>query len=173
MGFSRGGGAALYASVKRFQKIWSTSESEAAAYIALYPTCNTIYIDDERVSEHPIRMFHGIPDDYVEITPCRNYYQRLKAKAKDIEMTEFPDTWHAYDYVGYPMVPTVVPPAQTTHCALFEDPVGRIINTATDQPFSYNDACVGRGPHVAYSPAATHATEERVKILLKNVFRVD
>jgi dienelactone hydrolase len=70
MGFSRGGQATLYASLKRFHKMWNAGGIDPAAYIALYPPCITTYIGDTEVSDHPIRMFHGISDDYVEIAPC-------------------------------------------------------------------------------------------------------
>src|SRR5215468_3024371 len=97
MGFSRGGQATLYASLRRFHKMWNPSGVDPAVYIALYPPCITTYIGDTDVSDHPIRMFHGTSDDYVEIGPCRGYFARLKATARDVQMTEYPDTWHAYD----------------------------------------------------------------------------
>ena len=37
MGFSRGGQVALYASMKRFQRLHGPVDQEFAAYIALYP----------------------------------------------------------------------------------------------------------------------------------------
>src|SRR6516164_3222074 len=37
MGFSRGGQAALYATLKRFHKMWNPSGVDPAAHIALYP----------------------------------------------------------------------------------------------------------------------------------------
>jgi dienelactone hydrolase len=173
MGFSRGGQATLYASLKRFHKMWNPGGVDPAAYIALYPPCVTTYIGDTDVSDHPIRMFHGISDDYVEITPCRNYFGRLKMAAKDVQMTEYPDTWHAYDFPTLPSVPTVAQNAQTTHCVLKEEPAGTIVNTATQKPFSYADACMGRNPHVAYSASSTRATEDAVKALLKTVFKLN
>jgi dienelactone hydrolase len=173
MGFSRGAQATLYASLKRFHKIWNAGGVDPAAYIALYPPCVTTYIDDTDVSDHPIRMFQGISDDYVQIAPCRVYFERLKQTAKDVHMTEYPDTWHAFDYPLFPPTPTVVQNGQTTHCVLKEEPVGTIINTATQKPFTYADGCVGRNSHVAYSASSTHATEEAVKALLKTVFNLN
>src|SRR5215831_6890535 len=85
MGFSRGGQATLYASLKRFHRLWNAGGVDPAAYIALYPPCITTYIGDTEVSDHPIRMFHGTSDDYVEIAPCRAYVGRLKQTAKDIQ----------------------------------------------------------------------------------------
>src|ERR1700752_4109677 len=173
MGFSRGGQAALYATLKRFQKMWNPSGIDPAAYIALYAPCITTYIGDTQVTDHPIRIFHGISDDWVEIAPCRAYFKRLKATAKDVQMIEYPNTWHAYDYPSLPSEPINVPYAQTTHCVLKEEPVGTIINTATHKPFTYADDCLGRGAHVAYSAKATHATEEAVRRLLKKVFNLN
>lgn len=173
MGFSRGGQATLYASLKRFHKMWNPSGVDPAVYIALYPPCITTYIGDTDVSDHPIRMFHGTSDDYVEIGPCRGYFARLKATARDVQMTEYPDTWHAYDLPLLPSTPTVAQNAQTTHCVLKEEPIGTIMNSATQKQFSNTDECVGRNPHVAYSASSTHATEDAVKMLLKTVFKLN
>ena len=173
MGFSRGGQAALYATLKRFHKMWNPSGVDPAAHIALYPQCNTTFISDTDVTDHPIRIFHGISDDYVEIGPCRAYFERLKQAGKDVQMTEYPDTWHAFDYPSLSSNPTVVQYGQTTNCVLMEEAAGTITNTATNKPFTYADDCVGRNPHVAYSAKATHATEEAVGILLKEVFKLN
>ncbi len=173
MGFSRGGQATLYASLKRFQKMWNPSGIEPAAYIALYAPCVTTYIDDTQVSDHPIRIFHGTSDDWVEIAPCRAYFERLKRTAKDVQMIELPHAWHAFDYPSLPPRPVVVPYAQTTHCRLKEEPVGTIINVATQKPFTAADNCVGKGAHVAYSAQATQATEDAVRLLLQRVFRLN
>jgi dienelactone hydrolase len=173
MGFSRGGQAALYASVRRFQKMWNPSRIDPAAYIALYPQCNTTYINDTEVTDHPIRIFHGISDDYVEIASCRAYFERLKQAGRDVQMTEYPDTWHAFDYPSLPSTPIVVQNGQTTNCVLMEEMAGTIINTATNKPFTYADDCLGRNPHVAYSAKATHATEDAVRVLLERVFKLN
>ena len=44
MGFSRGGQAALYASFKRFNRMWNTTGVEPAAYIPFYPDCMTTFM---------------------------------------------------------------------------------------------------------------------------------
>jgi dienelactone hydrolase len=64
MGFSRGGQAALYASLQRFHKLWNKSGAQFAAYIPFYPDCATTYQSDTEVVSAPIRIFHGAPDDY-------------------------------------------------------------------------------------------------------------
>jgi dienelactone hydrolase len=172
MGFSRGGQAVLYATLKRFQKMWNPSGIDPAAYIALYAPCITTYIGDTEVTDHPIRIFHGRSDDWVKIAPCRAYLKRLRATSKDVEMTEYRNTWHAFDYPSLPSKPVNIPYAQTTHCVLKEEPVGTIINAATHKPFTYADDCLGRNAHVAYSAKATRATEEAIRSLLEKVFKL-
>jgi dienelactone hydrolase len=173
MGFSRGAQAALYSSLRRFQRLWKSVGIEPAAYIALYPPCTTTYIADTEVSDHPIRIFHGMLDDFVEISPCRSYFERLSASAKDVKMVEYPDTWHGFDYPSMPPTPTVVPNGQTIHCVLKEESIGVIVNTATQRPFTYDDQCVGRNPHVAYSASSTQAVEAAVKHLLRITFKLN
>src|SRR6185503_3704800 len=64
MGFSRGGQAALYASLKRFQKMHGAAGGrDFAAYIPFYASCGTKFIADEEVSPRPIRLFHGAADN--------------------------------------------------------------------------------------------------------------
>jgi dienelactone hydrolase len=53
MGFSRGGQAALYASLKRFNKMWNRSGVDFAAYIPFYPDCATTYMSDTDVADRP------------------------------------------------------------------------------------------------------------------------
>ncbi len=55
MGFSRGGQAALYASLKRFQRMHGpASGRDFAAYIPFYAACGTRFVDDDQVSPNPI-----------------------------------------------------------------------------------------------------------------------
>jgi len=85
IGFSRGGQAALYASVKRFQRMHGpASGRDFAAYIPFYASCGTKFADDDEVSRNPIRMFHGAADNYVPVAPCRDFVGRLKAKGAKI-----------------------------------------------------------------------------------------
>src|SRR5437763_2294814 len=79
MGFSRGGQAALYASLERFHKLWNKSGVQFAAYIPFYPDCSTSYAGDSEVAARPIRIFHGTPDDYNPVKSCKAFVERLKA----------------------------------------------------------------------------------------------
>jgi dienelactone hydrolase len=159
MGFSRGGGAAHWTALKRFLAMHGPKDGLMfAGHIALYPTCNRIFVDSLDVVDRPIRIFHGAADDYIPIAGCRSYVERLKKAGKDISLTEYADAHHIFDN---PVLKTPVKQAQaqtTRRCPLLEEaPDGRIINSQTKQPFTYAaDPCVERGVTVAYH-AQAHA----------------
>ena len=173
MGFSRGGQITLYASVRRFQKLWNDSGIEIAAYIPVYAQCYEGYIDDFDVSG-PIRLFHGVPDDYNPIAPCRSYVERLRKAGKDVQLTEYADTWHVFDLPTNPITPTALPAAQTVrNCVIKEDRPGHVINATSGELFTWQDPCVERGVHVAANPVALKATQDAVKALLTTVFKLE
>src|SRR4051794_12414666 len=71
MGFSRGGQAALYASLKRFHQLWNKSGIDFALYLPFYPDCATTYVEDTVISSSPIRVFGGTVDDYNPLAKCK------------------------------------------------------------------------------------------------------
>jgi dienelactone hydrolase len=165
MGFSRGGQATLYASLKRFQRAYGPEGVTFAAYVPFYASCFTTYIGDEDVSDKPIRLFHGIADDYVPVAPCRAYVERLRKAGRNVTLTEYPDAHHAFDN---PLLKVgLAQQSQTTRrCTMTEEPVGTIINAVTKQPFTMDDPCVERGPNVGYNAAATTAATQAVRDFL-------
>jgi len=159
MGFSRGGQAALYSSMKRFQHQYGPAGQEFAAYLVFYPLCNTTYHEDEDVADKPIRIFHGSADDYAPLAPCRAYVERLKAKGKDVQLTEYLSAAHNFDNRGL-KTPIKLEKAQTSRrCECTEAENGVIVNVKTKQPFTWTDPCVEYGPTLAYNEQA--ATEAR------------
>lgn len=171
MGFSRGGQAALYASLKRFHKLWNRSGIEFAAYIPFYPDCATTFVADTEVTDKPIRIFGGTQDDYNPIALCKAYVERLKAASRDVQLTEYPTASHAFDNPFGPVPPAVVAGGQSVrHCTIREEPTGVLINASTRQPFTYKDPCVEIGPHVGYDAAAAEAAKTSVKEILSTVF---
>src|ERR1700754_1612976 len=96
MGFSRGGQATLFASLDRFNKLWNKSGIRFAAYIPFYPDCSTSYAGDTDVADRPIRIFHGTPDDYNPVASCKAYAARLLEAKRDVVLTEYPDSEHAF-----------------------------------------------------------------------------
>jgi dienelactone hydrolase len=172
MGFSRGGQAALYASLKRFHRMWNKSGVEFAAYIPFYPDCATTFISDTDVADRPIRIFGGTKDDYNPIVLCKPYLERLKAAGHDVELTEYPNAPHSFDNPFGAQPAAASPQSQSVrNCRVREEPAGVLINAATREPFSYQDACVERGPHIGHDPDATRQAKEAVKALVQTVFK--
>lgn len=162
MGFSRGGQAALYAGVKRFQLMYGQTGREFAAYIPFYADCSTTFRDDEDMTNKPIRLFHGSADDYNPIAPCRSYVERLRAKGKDVQLSEYPGAGHFFDARALKK-PVKLDKAQTTRrCQLAESPGGVIVNASTQQLFTYADPCVEYGPTLAYDEKASAEVRKAV-----------
>jgi dienelactone hydrolase len=174
MGFSRGGQAALFASLKRFHQSWNKSGAEFAAYIPFYPDCMTTYLSDTEVADRPIRIFHGTPDDYNPVAPCKAYVERLRSAGRDVQLTEYLNAPHGFDNPLGSATPTPSKNAQTVRrCTIQEETTGLLINAATKEPFTYKDPCVERDPHTGRDPAATDAAKQAVKEFLKAVFKLD
>lgn len=174
MGFSRGGQAALFASLKRFHQSWNKSGIQFAVYIPFYPDCVTTYQSDTQVVDRPIRIFHGTPDDYNPVAPCKAYVERLRSAGRNVQLTEYPNAPHAFDNPLGSLTPSVLKNAQTVRrCTIREEATGQLINAATRQPFTYKDSCVERDPHVGYDPVATQAARQSVKDLLKTLFKLN
>jgi dienelactone hydrolase len=174
MGFSRGGQAALYASLDRFNKLWNKSGVQFAGYIPFYPDCSTTYATDTEVAARPIRIFHGTPDDYNPVASCKAYVTRLQQAKRDVVLTEYPDSQHAFD-VGLLGVSTttVSANAQTArHCHIREGEGGVLINADTDKPFGYSDACIELNPHVGGNPATAEQARKAVSEFLRIVFNL-
>jgi dienelactone hydrolase len=174
MGFSRGGQAALYASLKRFNKLWNRSGVEFAAYLPFYPDCMTTYISDTDVVDRPIHIFGGTPDDYNPIAVCKAYVERLRAAGHAVDVTEYPNAPHAFDNPLGARPAAVAAKSQSVRsCRIREEAIGQLINTSTNQPFTYKDACVVHGPHIGYDPVAAQAANTAVAAFFKALFKLD
>jgi dienelactone hydrolase len=172
MGFSRGGQATLYASLKRFQKMHGPKGASFAAYIPFYPSCATTYLDDEDVADRPIRVFHGVADDYVPVGPCRTYVGRLRKAGKDVELTEYPAAHHMFDWSALKS-PVRLAQAQTArHCRTEETANGVVVNSETKQPFTNKDPCVERAATIAYDSQAHGEAQRAVRDLARRVLKV-
>jgi dienelactone hydrolase len=174
MGFSRGGQAALYASLDRFNKLWNKSGVAFAGYIPFYPDCSTSYATDTEVAARPIRIFHGTPDDYNPVASCKAYVARLQDAKRDVVLTEYPDSPHAFDagLLGNNVV-TVSANAQTArNCHIREGEGGLLINADTQAPFGYTDGCIELNPHVGGNPATAEQARKAVSDFLLALFKL-
>jgi dienelactone hydrolase len=174
MGFSRGGQAALYASLERFNKLWNKSGAQFAGYIPFYPDCSTTYATDTEVAARPIRIFHGTPDDYNPVASCKAFVARLQDAKRDVVLTEYPDSQHAFDagLLGVSAV-TVSTNAQTArNCRIREGEGGVLMNADTQAPFGYKDACIELNPHVGGNPTTAEAARKAVVEFLQTLLKL-
>jgi dienelactone hydrolase len=174
MGFSRGGQAALYASLDRFHKLWNKSGAQFAAYIPFYPDCSTTYATDTEVAARPIRIFHGTPDDYNPVASCKAYLGRLQEAKRDVELTEYPDSAHGFDLglLGLSTVRVSANSQTARNCTIREGEAGVLMNAATNAPFGYKDACIELNPHVGGNPATAEAARKAVSDFLRTLLKL-
>jgi len=128
MGFSVGGKASLYSSVKRFQQLWGASEHEFAAFVSFYPACNIRFDKDEDVSNKPIRVFHGAQDEWSSPSVCKEYIDLLIAAGNDVEITVYDKAHHGFDSKSEQGAPSSVSGTFHVNCRFKEDrQIGEIV----------------------------------------------
>jgi dienelactone hydrolase len=174
MGFSRGGQAALYASLDRFNKLWNKSGVQFAGYIPFYPDCSTRYLTDTEVAARPIRIFHGTPDDYNPVASCKAYVARLQQAKRDVVLTEYPDSAHGFDagLLGLSTVAVSTNAQTARHCHIREGEGGVLMNADTEAPFGYKDTCIEFNPHVGGNPATAEEARKAVDEFLRALFKL-
>ncbi|CDM60950.1 MULTISPECIES: dienelactone hydrolase family protein [Rhizobium] len=170
IGFSRGGSAALYTSMRRFQALHGPTKARIAAHLSFYPACNIHFVDELDIADAPVREFHGAADDTTLAATCLDYITRLNAAGKDAVMTEYPGAHHGFDNPDARFV-SVIQSAQSSRNCQRREEDGKVLNVETGKPFTFNDACVELGSTVGYDKAATEAAQATVKRFLTGVFR--
>lgn len=166
MGFSRGGTASLYGSLKRFHELYGPKTGKIAGYLPFYPSCNFGLIRGTELVDEPVREFHGSADDGSSATTCKAYIDGLAAAGVDIEMTIYDGARHAFDASLARFVVKDDNGQHSFDCMRVEGPGGVLLNRDTGEPFSYADACVRLGPTYQYDKAATEAAVAAVKAFL-------
>ncbi|MGA3403872.1 MAG: dienelactone hydrolase family protein [Acetobacteraceae bacterium] len=170
MGFSHGGNAALYSSVVRFQKLYGNPDVRYAAHVSVYGPCWTKYREDEVLDQRPVLLLHGMADNWVPAAACREYVERLTKAGMNARLIEYPGAYHLFDSpsarqpIKFPQVTT------PRNCRFAEGDGGAIMNLATRQPASPNDACLEKGVTLQYNEAAARKAHEDVMAFLKDAF---
>ncbi len=172
IGFSRGGQGVLFASLERFQNQWNKSGVGIAAFIPFYPDCGTSYRGDTATTGGPIRIHHGVPDDYNPLRSCLTYVDRLKVAGRDVTITAYPDSEHGFDSPLAPPKAVATNNQSVRECAIKETDGGVLINASTNAPFTYQDSCVKLNPHIGGNAAATASARAAVLETLRDVFKL-
>ena len=160
LGFSKGGWAALYANVRRFQRTHNPRGLEFAVQLAFYPPCNATYREDTQVAARPIRIFHGTTDDWHPIEPCREYVGRLKRAGTDATLIELTGARHFFDVPDLPPLMRL-PGVQRSSC-LIEERADGMVNRATGRPPT-REECWQPGVTMGHDPRAYEEAVRRVK----------
>jgi dienelactone hydrolase len=161
MGFSRGGNAALYTAISRFDALYGPEGLDFAGHFPFYPACNFTLEGELETTGAPIRLFIGADDDWTPAAPCEAYVSNLRAAGADAEITIYPGALHAFDSL-LNRQGAVLPHAQTSrNCWRVEDNA-RLVNRQTGQPFTYADDCVETGVSIRHDPEAFAAAKEAV-----------
>jgi dienelactone hydrolase len=154
----------------RFQNAYASEGTTFAAHIGFYTPCNAALIDDEKVSAKPIRLYHGVADDWVPVGPCRDYVARLKKAGANIDLVEYAGATHAFDTQSIPGTLQLPQALTSRKCRFEEKQQGVIINSDTGQPATPNDPCIERGTTIAYNAEATEAARKDVIEFLSKIF---
>jgi dienelactone hydrolase len=100
MGFSHGGGLTLGASTWWAREKYAPEGRPAfRAFFPLYPPCNIIFPERERVSA-PVRIHTGELDDAVYADPCKKLTESLITSGQDMTITVYPNAHHSFDDIG-------------------------------------------------------------------------
>jgi dienelactone hydrolase len=166
MGFSKGGAVALYSAITRFRRMHGPAGARFALHIPFYPPCYYTFVDEEVVTDRPIRLFHGTADDLAPVGPCRAYIERLRKAGADAQITEYAGAFHQFDSpVGGP--PRRSPGEQNaSRCFWEERPVGQLVSRGSGQAFGLDDPCVVLGGTFAADPIAYRAALQAVRALV-------
>jgi dienelactone hydrolase len=174
MGFSRGGQAALYASLNRFRRLHGPERGSGfAAHIAFYPDCSTSYLEEDDVTHAPIRVLHGTADDFNPLRPCQAYIERLRSGGADAVLLPFDGAAHVFDWplLQKPLIFEKAP--VTRDCRLQEGEGGVVNSEETGRPFSYVDSCVRFGATLHYDAEAHDSSRKAVIEILQEAFADD
>ena len=171
MGFSYGGIVSLYASLTRFHRLHGPPGVTFAAHLPFYPFCNFSFVDDDQVSDRPIRIFHGTADDWTPIASCRAYAERLRRGGKDVQLIEYPRAHHAFDVQRLPALLRLPRVPNPSRC-VFVERGGRLVDPETGRPRTPNDPCWGRGVTVGFYFSAAQEATTAVKTFLTAAFKL-
>ena len=105
LGFSKGGVAALYSSMRHIQHTLS-NELQFAVHISYYPWCG-LYLHDSKTTGAPILIQGGSKDVVTPISKCRDLtdYVQTKTDYSNITIIEHRLARHAFDHPALAIFP--------------------------------------------------------------------
>jgi dienelactone hydrolase len=172
MGFSLGGSTALWANHLRFQQRYDRGPSRFVAHLAFYPNnCFFRLADEDRVSDAPIRIFHGAADDAAVIGRCREYVARLRDAGKDVALFEYAGAKHWFDNVDQAGRETMFGFVTYNNCTFLERD-DKIVDAATGELAGVGAPCAVSQGSFGYNPEARRQATTDVQNFLRVLFRL-
>jgi dienelactone hydrolase len=172
IGISFGGRTALWASHPRFQQRYGSGPSGFAAYLAFYPTsCHIRLVDDDRVGDAPIRIFHGAADEITTVGRCREHVARLRDTGKDVALFEYAGARHWFDNADLANRQTPTGALNYSKCT-FQERDNRVVDAATGEPAGPNSPCVVSEGSYGYHPEASRQAAADLQNFLRLLFRL-
>jgi dienelactone hydrolase len=171
MGFSFGGGTALWAAHPRFRQRYGPGPLRFTAHLAVYPASCFIKLADEHAIDVPIRIFHGTVDDWTPIGPCRDYVARLRGAGKDAALFEYAGAPHGFDNELWRAGLTLAGIVNFGKCEFVERD-GMIVDAQTGKAAGSDAPCMERVASIGPSADAQRQSADDVRTFLKALFRL-
>ena len=170
MGFSFGARTTLWANHPRVQERFGAGAPRFAAHLAFYPPCYIRLPDESRGGLAPVRIFHGLSDDWTPVGPCRDYVARLRAAGTDAAVFEYPGARHSFDNDQLPPNLALAGVANLGRCAFVERD-GTLVDESGARA-GFDSPCVVRNATIGYSHEARRQADADVHDFLRTVFRM-
>ena len=169
MGFSFGGRTALWTAYPNFRERYGQEGVHFALHLGVYPAvCFVELADEARISDAPIRIFHGTADDWTPIEACREYVARLRRAGKDAALFEYAGAHHRFDNDTLPPHQAAPDALNVRDCAFVERD-GKIVDS-TGRAATAESPCYGRGTSSGYSADARRQAVADVHAFLRTRF---
>jgi dienelactone hydrolase len=168
MGLSFGGRTALWSALERFQDQYGGRSF--AGYVAFYPSGCYIRLDAETdVGDGPILILHGTADDWLPISQCQSYVERLQAGGVTAELRAYESAHHSFDDVTLPAEMSLLSAISPRQCE-FAERNGEIIDVATGKTATVDSPCVERGVTIGYNAEARDQAVKDLTGFLESIF---
>jgi dienelactone hydrolase len=98
IGWSKGGGVALYSAMKPYRDGVLGSDMKFALHVALYPPC--IFDWKMKPTGAPMRMILAEKETWTGLKGCISTAKRYKGQGLDVEAIILPGAYHGFDSWG-------------------------------------------------------------------------
>ncbi len=175
MGFSRGGGVAIYTALEPVRRSMIDGNLRFAVHVPFYPPCNTLYTS-ENITGAPIRFMLGAADDYTPAAQCPRYVDWFQSKGAEADSILYEDAQHGFDGVARVQFINSLQTGRNCNArydldrfVLHRLDTGEVLSTG-EQMAAYYRGCGSRGATVGGNYQATQKAAADLAAYLKRIF---